>query len=59
VVWRNLGIGYFNVQSDVALARSAFDRAIQADPKDARVLYERDSIVEAGWRNARPAACRA
>ena len=43
-VWRNLGIGYFNVLGDAELARSAFYRAIQADPGDARILYERDQL---------------
>jgi len=43
-VWRNLGIGYFNVLGDAELARSAFDKAIQADPGDARILYERDQL---------------
>lgn len=44
VVWRNLGIGYFNVLGKVDLARSAFDKALQANPADARVLYERDQL---------------
>ena len=43
-VWRNLGIGYFNVLGDAELARSAFDKAKRADPRDARVLYERDQL---------------
>jgi tetratricopeptide (TPR) repeat protein len=44
VAWRNLGIGYFNVMGDAALARSAFDKAIEAAPTDARVFYERDQL---------------
>jgi tetratricopeptide (TPR) repeat protein len=43
-VWRNLGISYFNVLGDAELARSAFDKAIQANPGDARILYERDQL---------------
>jgi len=43
-VWRNLGIGYFNVLGEVELARSAFDKALDADPGDARILYERDQL---------------
>jgi tetratricopeptide (TPR) repeat protein len=43
-IWRNLGIGYFNVLGDAELARSAFDKAIRADPEDARILYERDQL---------------
>jgi tetratricopeptide (TPR) repeat protein len=44
VVWRNLAIGYFNVLRDPEQARCAFDRAFQANPNDARVLYERDQL---------------
>jgi tetratricopeptide (TPR) repeat protein len=46
VVWRNLGIGYFNVLSNAAKARSAFERAVQANPKDARLRYERDQLYK-------------
>jgi tetratricopeptide (TPR) repeat protein len=44
VVWRNLGIAYFNVRSEAAKARSSFERAVQANPKDARLRYERDQL---------------
>lgn len=44
VAWRNLGIGYFNVSRDANKARLAFDRALDASPKDARVMYERDQL---------------
>ena len=44
VVWRNLGIGYFNVLNNAELARSAFDKALHANPADVRVLYERDQL---------------
>ena len=44
VVWRNLGIGYFNVRGKPDAARAAFDKAWEADPTDARVLYERDQL---------------
>ena len=44
VVWRNLGIGYFNALGDQARARLAFDKAIEAAPTDARVLCERDQL---------------
>jgi tetratricopeptide (TPR) repeat protein len=43
-VWRNLGISYFNVLGDEELSRSAFDKAIQANPGDARIRYERDQL---------------
>ena len=44
VVWRNLGIGYFNVLGNAGKARDAFDKAIQINPEDARVFYERDQL---------------
>jgi tetratricopeptide (TPR) repeat protein len=44
IVWRNLGIGYFNVLGDAVKARTAFDRALQANPADGRLLYERDQL---------------
>src|SRR5262249_30172407 len=44
VVWRNLGIAYFNVLNDRRQAREAFDKALKSDPSDARVLYERDQL---------------
>lgn len=43
-VWRNLGIAYYNVLADAERARSAFDRAWNANPTDVRVLYERDQL---------------
>jgi tetratricopeptide (TPR) repeat protein len=43
-VWRNLGIGYFNVSRKPAKARAAYDRAFAANPADARLLYERDQL---------------
>lgn len=44
VAWRNLGIGYFNILRDPARARRAYDRAARANPRDARVLFERDQL---------------
>ena len=46
IVWRNLGIGLFNVRHNAAAARLAFDKAYRANPSDARLLYERDQL----WR---------
>jgi tetratricopeptide (TPR) repeat protein len=43
-VWRNLGIGYFNVLNKPAKARAAYEKAFAVDPKDARLLYERDQL---------------
>ncbi len=44
IVWRNLGIGYFNILGKPARARAAYDRAFKANPTDARLLYERDQL---------------
>ena len=44
VVWRNLGLGYFNVRRQPAKARAAYDQAFRANPVDARLLYERDQL---------------
>jgi len=44
IVWRNLGIGYFNIRKHSAKARVAYDRAFRANPKDARLLFERDQL---------------
>ena len=43
-VWRNLGIAYFNGAHDKHRALDAFDRALAADPGDARILFERDQL---------------
>ena len=43
-VYRNLGIALFNVRGDVGAGIAAFDRAMQADPSDGRILYERDQL---------------
>ncbi len=44
VVWRNLGIGYFNIFRHAQAARTAYDRAFRANLRDARLLYERDQL---------------
>lgn len=44
VVWRNLGIGYFNVRKRPEKARRAYDKAFRANPDDARLFYERDQL---------------
>ncbi len=49
VVWRNLGIGYFNILKQPARARSAYEKAFRANPADARLLYERDQL----WKRLR------
>ncbi|MGH8022812.1 MAG: tetratricopeptide repeat protein, partial [Limisphaerales bacterium] len=44
VVWRNLGIGFFNVSGSARKARAAYENAFRANPRDARLLYERDQL---------------
>ena len=44
IVWRNLGIGYFNISQKPAKARAAYDQAFRANPNDARLFYERDQL---------------
>ncbi len=44
IVWRNLGIGYFNISKQPAKARAAYERAFRANPRDARLLFERDQL---------------
>lgn len=47
-VWRNLGLAYFNVRGNPEKAMLAYDKALEAAPCDARVLYERDQL----WKRA-------
>jgi tetratricopeptide (TPR) repeat protein len=54
VVWRNLGIAYFNLESSPGKARRAFDKALRSAPTDARVLYERDQL----WKRCGEAPAR-
>jgi tetratricopeptide (TPR) repeat protein len=44
IPWRNLGIAYFNVLSSGKKATAAFNRAVGLNPKDARLVYERDQL---------------
>jgi tetratricopeptide (TPR) repeat protein len=44
IVWRNLGIGYFNLRHQLAKARAAYGRAFRVNPSDARLLFERDQL---------------
>jgi tetratricopeptide (TPR) repeat protein len=44
VVWRNLGIGYFNIEGRPEAARRAYDRARAAAPADGRLVFERDQL---------------
>lgn len=44
VVWRNLGLGYYNICNSPKRANKAYERAFRAAPCDARLLYERDQL---------------
>ena len=44
ITWRNLGIGYFNIFRKPSKARTAYDKALKANPDDARLLFERDQL---------------
>jgi tetratricopeptide (TPR) repeat protein len=44
IVWRNLGIAYFNIERAASKARAAYEKAFRANPTDARLLYERDQL---------------
>jgi tetratricopeptide (TPR) repeat protein len=46
VVWRNLGIGYFNIDRNSGKAWEAFEKARAANPSDARLLYEQDQLAK-------------
>lgn len=43
-VWRNLGMGWYNVRGDGRRARGAYERAVKAGPGEARLWYERDQL---------------
>jgi tetratricopeptide (TPR) repeat protein len=49
IVWRNLGIGYFNVSQKPEKARAAYEKAFRASPRESRLLYERDQL----WKRIR------
>jgi tetratricopeptide (TPR) repeat protein len=44
VAWRNLGIGKFNIQGDATASMTCYEAAMEADPREARFLYERDQL---------------
>ena len=53
-VWRNLGIGYYNIAGNARKARVAFEKALRAGPSDARIFYERDQL----WKRITTPAVR-
>lgn len=44
IVWRCLGIAYFNVLKKPAKARKAYQKALAAAPGDARLVFECDQL---------------
>lgn len=46
IVWRCLGIAYFNVLKKPAKARAAYQRAAAAAPADARLVFESDQLAK-------------
>ena len=46
IVWRCLGIAYFNVLGKPAKARAAYQKAIAAAPGDARLVFENDQLAK-------------
>ncbi len=44
--WRNLGVALWNVRRDAKGAMSAYQKAMKADPKDARLVAEYDQLCE-------------
>ena len=44
IPWRNLGIAYFNIEGSEPKAVAAYDKALAANPRDARLVYERDQL---------------
>ena len=44
IPWRNLGVAYYNVRHDAGKAAAAYQRAFEANPVDARLLYEMDQL---------------
>ena len=50
-VWRNLGIAYYNVRRDKTAALVAFDKSIELNPSDGRVIYERDQLWKRVGKN--------
>ena len=44
IAWRNLGIGAYNIRNDMELALKAYDKAVELNLQDTRLLYERDLL---------------
>ena len=52
IVWRNLGLGYFNIRRQPAKARRAYGKAFRASPDDARLLLRARPTLETAGRTA-------
>ncbi|HEY0218007.1 MAG TPA: tetratricopeptide repeat protein, partial [Cellulomonas sp.] len=46
VVWRNLGVAWFNRQGDPDAARRAYERALAVAPTDPQLWYESDQLLK-------------
>ncbi len=46
IVWRCLGIAYFNVLKKPAKARAAYQKALATAPGDARLVFESDQLAK-------------
>ncbi len=47
IAFRNLGLGYSQIQDDLAKAIEAYEKAVDLNKKDARLFYELDVLYEA------------
>lgn len=45
VPWRNLGLAHYNVRHDVERAMACYERAGEANPRDGRLLSERNQLL--------------
>jgi len=54
IAWRNLGIGYCNILHQPSRAIRAYDAAFRANPRDARLIFERDQL----WKRLNVAPTR-
>ena len=52
IPWRNLGIAYFNIHHSAERALDAYERALLANPGDARLVYELDQLRKLNRRSA-------
>lgn len=47
MAYRNLGVGYSQIQNDIPKAIAAYEKAVEFNKKDARLFYELDVLYEA------------